>query len=76
MGLANSTAVSDLFSTLSSRFLKLYKRKVYVHHYTQFIEQGHFDDTHDNILEMIKTYVELECQHPQKTSMTKYQMVY
>jgi len=47
-----------------------------VHHYTQFIEQDHFDETHDNILEMIKTYSELENQQPQKPLLTKYQMIY
>jgi len=37
--LANNTAIKGNFEEIYDRFSKLYKRKVYVHHYTEYMEQ-------------------------------------
>lgn len=58
--LANNTCIKDTFSVMTDRFQKLYKRKVYVHHYKQYMEQSHFDETLNGINNLIARYQELE----------------
>lgn len=46
--LANNTAINEVFNVMSTRFNKLYKRKVYVHHYTEYTEKAIFDEAQEN----------------------------
>jgi tubulin epsilon len=47
------------------RFNKLYKRKVFVHHYTEYMEEKHFEDALYGINSLIKKYSELhEVEEP------------
>lgn len=45
---------------IRQRFLKLYKRKVYVHHYTEYIEESIFDESAEVNLQLIREYEELQ----------------
>ncbi|KAG6557993.1 hypothetical protein Mapa_000172 [Marchantia paleacea] len=42
--LANNTCIGR-FATMRESFSKLYKRKFYVHHYTQYMDIGVFDES-------------------------------
>jgi hypothetical protein len=40
--------------------MKIYKQKVFVHHYTNFMDIGHFDTSLENCTNVIKLYEDLE----------------
>ncbi|CAD8162857.1 unnamed protein product [Paramecium pentaurelia] len=64
--LANNTCIKDTFQEMTDRFQKLYKRKVYVHHYKQYMEQSHFDETLNGIQNLMVKYQDLEMAQPKK----------
>lgn len=74
--LANNTAITDIFDKLSTRFNKLYKKKVYVHHYTKYITDYMFDDAIENIRDVKDTYFELDQSEPQSFEFKKYKRVF
>lgn len=41
--LANNTCFSDKLVEMKERFCKLYRKKMYVHHYEKYMDKGHFD---------------------------------
>jgi len=41
--LANNSAITATFNSMRERFEKLYKRRVYTHHYEQYMELSMFD---------------------------------
>jgi tubulin epsilon len=44
--LANNTCVRHKFIQMRDKFSKLYtKRKLYTHHYKQYMDESHFDET-------------------------------
>jgi tubulin epsilon len=43
--LANNTCVREKFVKMRDKFNQMYKRKVNTHHYTQFMDISHFDET-------------------------------
>lgn len=43
LALSNNTCTRSIMQRLRSRFMKIYKQKVFVHHYLEFMEQSHFD---------------------------------
>ncbi|GBG26865.1 Tubulin beta chain [Hondaea fermentalgiana] len=45
ISLANNSCVRGVFAGMEERFRTLYgpRRKAYIHHYTNFMEEGHFD---------------------------------
>ncbi|KAL4496011.1 hypothetical protein ABPG72_015433 [Tetrahymena utriculariae] len=57
--LANNTAIRDQFQTMVERFNKLYKRRVFVHHYTEYMDAKHFDEALNSITSLISKYEEL-----------------
>ena len=59
LALTNNTAFSETLIKIRKRFQKLYKRKVYVHHYTEFIEQDIFDISADINKSLIDEYLEV-----------------
>lgn len=60
LALSNNTGTRHILSRLRSRFNKIYKQRVFVHHYTQFMDIEHFDTALENCTSVIKSYEELE----------------
>ena len=67
--LANHTGMESMFDAARARFLQLYSRKVYVHHYTDFIEMDAFDTALDTIDCLISDYADLHAA-PAPTSVS------
>jgi hypothetical protein len=40
--------------------MKIYKQKVFVHHYTEFMEIEHFDHCLENCTGVVESYREME----------------
>eukprot|EP00741_Cyanophora_paradoxa_P019504 tig00021127_g18827.t1 len=59
LSLANNCCVAGTFGEMTARFRRLYKRKVYVHHYTQYMEEGRFEDALHNVDLLVQEYEEL-----------------
>ena len=49
-----------MFGTMSSRFAKLFKRQVYVHHYTQFMDVGDMAAAQQNVDALQHAYLDAE----------------
>lgn len=58
--LSNNTSFSAIFSRLRNRFRKLYRKKVYVHHYTEFIEESEFEKALQLNQNILGEYKDLE----------------
>ncbi|XP_071100417.1 tubulin epsilon chain-like isoform X1 [Haliotis cracherodii] len=60
--LANNTCVRHTFSDLKDRFVKLYKRKAHIHHYTQIdgMETTDFAESLESLNTVITEYSSLE----------------
>ena len=58
LGLHNTTAISSTFQALRSRFVKLYKRKAHLHHYTSVdgFELDQFAQAEKSLTELLKDY--------------------
>ena len=57
LGLVNNSCVVTSFKTMQDRFAKLYKRKFYLHHYTQYMEKTAFDHALETIACVNDEYV-------------------
>lgn len=73
--LANNTGVTEVFDKIDERFSRLYKRKVYVHHYTQYIEESEFGAAIGGVRRLSERYRELEVQPATPTSLNYYHLV-
>lgn len=62
--LANNTCVQHTFTELMDRFMKLYKRKAHIHHYTcvDGMELDEFSSSLHSLQDIIKEYNCLEAQ--------------
>ncbi|XP_033731413.1 tubulin epsilon chain-like, partial [Pecten maximus] len=62
--LANNTCVHHTFNDLKDRFVKLYKRKAHIHHYTHVdgMELSDFSDSLECLNSIITEYTDLERQ--------------
>ncbi|KAK3747234.1 hypothetical protein RRG08_005870 [Elysia crispata] len=60
--LANNTCVHNTFSSVRDRFVKLYRRKAHLHHYTQVdgMEASDFSDSLESLNMVIEEYSRLE----------------
>ncbi|EDO46346.1 predicted protein [Nematostella vectensis] len=60
--LANNSCIKNTFVELKDRFMKLYKRKAHVHHYTHVdgLEVGQFDDGLESLSWLIQEYATLD----------------
>lgn len=45
LSLSNNTGFSEILGRIEGRFSKLYSKKVYVHHYTQYLEESTFRES-------------------------------
>ena len=57
--LTNNTAFSDILRKIRRRFLKLYKKQFFLHHYTEYIERDLFDYSAEVNKGLIEEYCEL-----------------
>lgn len=62
--LANNCAISQTFSTMMDRFKKLYKRRVYTHHYEQYMDLAMFDHASETVSGIITAYNEVDSAPP------------
>lgn len=65
LALNNSTSTRHILSSLKRRFLKIYKQKVFVHHYEQFMGPDyldHFQHCLENCESIIQSYESMEVQ--------------
>lgn len=62
LALANNTCIRHTFQDLKDRFMKLYKRKAHVHHYTHVdgLEVAQFDSSLESLNSLIGEYTTLE----------------
>ncbi|CAI9740048.1 tubulin epsilon chain-like [Octopus vulgaris] len=62
--LANNTCIQQTFGDLRDRYMKLYRRKAHLHHYTMVdgMELQEFTDSYNSLEDIIKEYSELEKQ--------------
>lgn len=58
--MSNNTEVGNIFKKIDKRFSKLYKKKVYTHHYKEFLDDSEFDDAIEAIREIEGEYRDLE----------------
>jgi len=63
LALSNNTGTRHVLANLRKRFMKIYKQKVYVHHYENFMDVHNFDDALANCTDVIKTYEDMEKSH-------------
>lgn len=62
LALANNTCIRHTFQDLKDRFMKLYKRKAHVHHYTHVdgMEVAQFESSKESLTSLISEYETLE----------------
>mmetsp|Transcript_11073 Transcript_11073/g.19222 ORF Transcript_11073/g.19222 Transcript_11073/m.19222 type:complete len:473 (-) Transcript_11073:121-1539(-) len=58
--LANNSAITNTFTSMMARFNKLYKRKVYTHHYAQYMELSMFDHAAEVMANITAQYAATE----------------
>lgn len=49
LSLANNTGFSEVLGKMCDRFSKLYRKKVYVHHYTNFLDESIFTESYSTL---------------------------
>eukprot|EP00357_Protocruzia_adherens_P006593 CAMPEP_0114993620 /NCGR_PEP_ID=MMETSP0216-20121206/12637_1 /TAXON_ID=223996 /ORGANISM="Protocruzia adherens, Strain Boccale" /LENGTH=481 /DNA_ID=CAMNT_0002357295 /DNA_START=138 /DNA_END=1583 /DNA_ORIENTATION=+ len=64
--LSNNSCIRHTFGTLEERFMKLYKHKVYVHHYTEYMDKACFDEAIENVRDIAGEYEALESYQPEQ----------
>jgi tubulin epsilon len=62
--LANNCAIAGTFTTMRERFNKLYKRRVYTHHYEQYMELSAFDRAAETVTGIIDAYNAVDTVQP------------
>mmetsp|Transcript_5932 Transcript_5932/g.6784 ORF Transcript_5932/g.6784 Transcript_5932/m.6784 type:complete len:116 (-) Transcript_5932:80-427(-) len=59
--LSNNCCIRSTFKRMEDRFKTLYdRRKAFVHHYTQYVEESHLVEALENIVEAQSDYEELQ----------------
>jgi len=62
LSLANNTAIALNFEEAIERFDRLYKKKVYLHHYKDFMDVSGFDTARENLYSLKDEYKDLETE--------------
>lgn len=60
LALSNNTGTRHVLASQRARFMKIYKQRVFVHHYEQFMDVRNFDEALANCTDVVKTYEEME----------------
>lgn len=61
--LANTCAAHHMFGHTVRDFSRLYSRKAHVHHYTEYMDRGEFDDAFEKVNSLMKDYIQLDMLH-------------
>ena len=56
MSLANTTCIKETLNFMKNRFLKLYKRKANLHHYTEYMDPLEIQDCLETVRGVIQEY--------------------
>ncbi|GBG58831.1 hypothetical protein CBR_g231 [Chara braunii] len=65
--LCNNCCVSDTFTNIKDRFSKLFKRGMFLHHYTKYMEPASFEDSLETLETLIADYQSLQWAQPPPT---------
>ena len=57
LGLVNNSCVVTSFKTMQERFAKLYKRRFYLHHYLEYMEEAAMKQANDTISCLVDEYL-------------------
>lgn len=60
LALSNNTGMRHVLTRMKQKFMKLYKQKVFVHHYTKYMDKDHFDTCLESCTSVIKLYEDVE----------------
>jgi tubulin epsilon len=60
--LSNNSCIVNHFASLKTKFMRLYKRKANVHHYTNFMEKERFDQAVESLDEVCARYKNLDVE--------------
>lgn len=58
--LSNNCSIKETFKEMKRNYIKLYKRKANLHHYTQYIDQDYFQNALNTVNDLIENYSSLE----------------
>jgi len=64
LALSNNCCIRHTFKAVTERFMRLYKRKAHLHHYTEFIEQDVVAGAHEAVMQLMSEYEALEQVKP------------
>ncbi|CAG9462416.1 unnamed protein product [Pedinophyceae sp. YPF-701] len=64
LALQNNCAIRSTFQAMSDRAFTLYKRGVYLHHYTQYIDEGVFGEAFEALRGLADGYAALDGMQP------------
>ncbi|GAB4819952.1 hypothetical protein N2152v2_006998 [Parachlorella kessleri] len=56
LALANNCAVGGTFEAMQQRFMQLYRKRLYVHHYTEYMEQQGFEEALETVAQLAEDY--------------------
>ncbi|KAG4098698.1 putative tubulin/FtsZ family protein [Neocallimastix lanati (nom. inval.)] len=71
--LSNNCSMKDTFKEMKRSFIKLYKRKANLHHYTQYIDQDYFQNALNTVNDLMNDYSSLEnAIPPTETEMNQW----
>jgi tubulin epsilon len=60
--LSNNLCINEVFTTLRTRMLMLYKRAAHLHHYTEYMEQATIHQAVGEVSDLIQEYTDLQTQ--------------
>jgi tubulin epsilon len=61
LALSNNTCIGGTFEALANRYVKLYRSKAYVHHFTsEGMDAEELPAAHESCAELIRRYAELD----------------
>lgn len=61
LALSNNTCVGKSFSAVANRYVKLYRQKAYVHHFTsEGMDAAELPAAYESCMELVNRYKELE----------------
>lgn len=78
LNLSNTTSTRHILERLEQKFMKIYKQKVFVHHYDNFMDgdaRSYFDECHNNCLNTIASYSEMEFKQEEDRDMTSEEFI-
>ena len=60
LALSNSCCIRQTFRAMRARFSKLYRRRVYLHHYLQYMDEARFAEADEAVRALIGGYEEVD----------------